>query len=135
MENNSTIYTEEELGILKLTKEKRLKMVDDMTKDGTPSYKEVEVINQMLTSLEKSVHDTVSNRLKHQDNNNKAEIISSVAEAIRQIKSNTQSALPLDDASTIIADEFIPTDIVLGEADMEKRQFTLDEIMVEDKED
>lgn len=129
---NTSIYTQEELDILKLTKEKRLTMVEDMTKGGTPGYKEVEVINQMLTSLEKSVHDTVSNRLKHQDNSNKAEILSTVAEAIKSIKANSQNVPEVEEIDLLLEDKFIPDDIVTGEQDMEQKQFTLDEIMKEE---
>lgn len=129
---NTSIYTQEELDILKLTKEKRLTMVEDMTKGGTPGYKEVEVINQMLTSLEKSVHDTVSNRLKHQDNSNKAEILSTVAEAIKSIKANSQNIPEVEEIDLLLEDKFIPDDIVTGEQDMEQKQFTLDEIMKEE---
>lgn len=129
---NTSIYTQEELDILKLTKEKRLAMVEDMTKGGTPGYKEVEVINQMLTSLEKSVHDTVSNRLKHQDNSNKAEILSTVAEAIKSIKANSQNIPEVEEIDLLLEDKFIPDDIVTGEQDMEQKQFTLDEIMKEE---
>lgn len=123
MENS--IYTQEELDILKLTKEKRLVMVEDMTKDGTPSYKEVEVINQMLTSLEKSVHDTVSNRLKHQDNNNKEAILASVAETIKALKSKQQG---IREEDVELADIYRPLDILPGELDMDTKQYTLDEI-------
>lgn len=129
MENNNSLYTQEELDILKLTREKRLTMVNDMTKGGTPGYKEVEVINQMLTSLDKSVHDSVSNRVKLQDTNNKTEILASVAEAIKQLNMQRAKAKQSNEVVDVdLADEYIPIDLVPGEQDMDQKQFSLDEL-------
>lgn len=129
MENNNSLYTQEELDILKLTREKRLTMVNDMTKGGTPGYKEVEVINQMLTSLDKSVHDSVSNRVKLQDTNNKTEILASVAEAIKQLNIQRAKAKQSNEVVDVdLADEYIPIDLVPGEQDMDQKQFSLDEL-------
>ena len=125
MENNNSLYTQEELDILKLTREKRLTMVNDMTKGGTPGYKEVEVINQMLTSLDKSVHDSVSNRVKLQDTNNKTEILASVAEAIKQLNMQRAKA---KQSNEVVDVEHIPIDLVPGEQDMDQKQFSLDEL-------
>lgn len=127
MENNS-LYTEEEQRLLKLTREKRVNIIEDMTKDGTPSYKEVEVLNQVLTSLDKSIHDGVANRVKLQDSNNKAEILATVAETIKQLKLNRAKAKNEAVGDVELTDDYIPTDIVAGEQEMEQKQFTLDEI-------
>lgn len=127
MENNS-LYTEEEQRLLKLTREKRVNIIEDMTKDGTPSYKEVEVLNQVLTSLDKSIHDGVSNRVKLQDSNNKAEILATVAETIKQMKLSRAKAKNEAMGDVELTDDYIPTDIVVGEQEMDQKQFTLDEI-------
>lgn len=132
-QNNNSIYTQEELDILKLTREKRLTIVNDMTRNGTPPKAgEVEVLNQVLTSLDKSVHDTVSNRLKHQENNNKAEIMLSVAEAIKQVKANNKNNIRGNDEILDLEATMIPTDIVEDEDSMLHKQYTLDEIMKEE---
>lgn len=132
MEQSNSIYTQEELDILKLTKEKRLTIVNDMTKNGTPGYKEVEIVNQVLTALDKSVHDSVSNRLKHQENNNKAEILLSVAEMIKQVKVNNKNNVRTNDEVLDLETTLIPTDIVEDEDSMTHKQYTLDEIMKEE---
>lgn len=132
MEQSNSIYTQEELDILKLTKEKRLTIVNDMTKNGTPGYKEVEIVNQVLTALDKSVHDSVSNRLKHQENNNKAEILLSVAEMIKQVKVNNKNNVRANDEVLDLESTLIPTDIVEDEDSMTHKQYTLDEIMKEE---
>ena len=132
MDNNS-IYTQEEQDLLKLSQTTRKKIIEDMTKNGIPSYKEVEVLNQVLASLDKSVNDAATIRQKHQDNA-RAETIASVVEILKQVKE--QNALVagrenLDDVELDI--EFIPVDIVPGEQDMDQRQFTLDEMMEEEE--
>lgn len=133
MEQNNSIYTQEELDVLKLTREKRLTIVNDMTRNGTPvKAGEVEVLNQVLTSLDKSVHDTVSNRLKHQENNNKAEIMLSVAEAIKQVKASNKNNIRGNDEILDLEATMIPTDIVEDEDSMLHKQYTLDEIMKEE---
>lgn len=132
MEQSNSIYTQEELDILKLTKEKRLTIVNDMTKNGTPGYKEVEIVNQVLTALDKSVHDSVSNRLKHQENNNKAEILLSVAEMIKQVKVSNKNNIRTNDEVLDLESTLIPTDIVEDEDSMTHKQYTLDEIMKEE---
>lgn len=133
MDNNS-IYTQEEQDLLKLSQTTRKKIIEDMTKNGIPSYKEVEVLNQVLASLDKSVNDAATIRQKHQDSNARAETIASVVEILKQVKE--QNALvagreSLDDVELDI--EFIPVDIVPGEQDMDQRQFTLDEMMEEEE--
>lgn len=133
MDNNS-IYTQEEQDLLKLSQTTRKKIIEDMTKNGIPSYKEVEVLNQVLASLDKSVNDAATIRQKHQDSNARAETIASVVEILKQVKE--QNALVagrenLDDVELDI--EFIPVDIVPGEQDMDQRQFTLDEMMEEEE--
>lgn len=133
MDNNS-IYTQEEQDLLKLSQTTRKKIIEDMTKNGIPSYKEVEVLNQVLASLDKSVNDAATIRQKHQDSNARAETIASVVEILKQVKE--QNALVagrenLDDVELDI--EFIPVDIVPGEQDMDQRQFTLYEMMEEEE--
>ena len=133
MDNNS-IYTQEEQDLLKLSQTTRKKIIEDMTKNGIPSYKEVEVLNQVLASLDKSVNDAATIRQKHQDSNARAETIASVVEILKQVKE--QNALVagrenLDDVELDI--EFIPVDIVPGEQDMDQRQLTLDEMMEEEE--
>ena len=128
MEPNS-LYTQEEQEILDYSRKVRLDVVKDMTKGGTPGYKEVEVLNQVLTSLDKSVHDSVSNRVKLQDSNNKAEILATVAETIKQIKLDRAKAKrEAMEVDTQLDDSYVPIDIVPGEQEMEQKQFSLDEL-------
>ena len=133
MENNN-LYTQEEQELLDYSRQVRLTMVKDMTKGGTPSYKEVEVVNQVLTSLDKSVHDGVSNRVKLQDSSNKAEILAAVAETIKQARLEQIKAKEAAiEVETDLGEEYIPIDMVPGEQEMDQKQFTLEELTVEEE--
>lgn len=133
MENNN-LYTQEEQELLDYSRQVRLTMVKDMTKGGTPSYKEVEVVNQVLTSLDKSVHDSVSNRVKLQDSSNKAEILAAVAETIKQARLEQIKAKEAAiEVETDLGEEYIPIDMVPGEQEMDQKQFTLEELTVEEE--
>ena len=131
---NTNLYTQEEQELLDYSRQVRLTMVKDMTKGGTPSYKEVEVVNQVLTSLDKSVHDSVSNRVKLQDSSNKAEILAAVAETIKQARLEQIKAKEAAiEAETDLGEEYIPVDLVPGEQEMDQKQFTLEELTVEEE--
>ena len=130
MDNNS-IYTADELEILELTKRKRIDIVNDMTKGGIPGYKEVEILNQVLAGLDKSVNDAATMRQKHQDSNARADAIAKVIETIKQIRQQEAEAVGKAIDAELYA-EYIPTDIVEGEQDMSHKQFTLDEMMIEE---
>lgn len=129
METTNTLYTPEEQALLDLTRSKRKSIIEDMTKNGTPGYKEVEVLNQVMASLDKSIHDGVSNRVKLQDNNNKEEILRTVAETLRQMKLDRAKAKQAEyETDTELSDEYLPTDIVKGELEMEQKQFSIEEL-------
>lgn len=132
MDNNS-IYTQEEQELLKISKDVRKQIIQDMMKGGTPSYKEVEVLNQVMSALDKSVNDAATIRQKHQDSNAKAETLAAVLETIKQISNQEAIAARANkQIETELDATFIPDDIVPGEQDMEQKQFTLDEMMKED---
>lgn len=132
MDNNS-IYTQEEQELLKISKDVRKQIIQDMMKGGTPSYKEVEVLNQVMSALDKSVNDAATIRQKHQDSNAKAETLAAVLETIKQISNQEAMAARANkQIETELDATFIPDDIVPGEQDMEQKQFTLDEMMKED---
>lgn len=132
MDNNS-IYTQEEQELLKISKDVRKQIIQDMMKGGTPSYKEVEVLNQVMSALDKSVNDAATIRQKHQDTNAKAETLAAVLETIKQISNQEAMAARANkQIETELDATFIPDDIVPGEQDMEQKQFTLDEMMKED---
>lgn len=114
------IYTEQEEELLKYTEEKRIQMVDNFFKDGIPSTTgEVRVVNEVLTSLENSLHTKVSNRLKNEENKNNGDVLATVVETIKQIRTNISN-------SSINTKEFnkntIEYELVPGETDINTKE-------------
>lgn len=115
MENNVGIYTEEESDKLAKYSKLRDQMVDVMFKGGTPeNNKDIRLANELLMAGEKSIHDTASNRTKHQDSMNKEAILETVAEALKAVAMN-QIAVNSIDRNLDIPDQYVPNDIVEGE--------------------
>lgn len=131
--DNSSVYTQEEQDLLQITKDVRKRIIEDMMKSGTPGYTEVEVLNQVMSALDKSINDAATIRQKYRDTNTRAETLATVLETLKQI---TAMEVEAAKSNRVIETEldvtFIPDDIVPGEQDMEQKQFTLDEMMKEE---
>jgi len=131
-ELNTTIYTEEELALLDKTKKIRLDVADNMIKNGVPNnVGEIRVLNEVLTTLDKSVNETVANRLKHNENENKEALLDTVALALSNIQ---QSKVAATDRDIDAPDEVIPTDIVPGETDIGVSQLNASDFIKETEE-
>lgn len=115
----ANVYTEEELEIINKSKNIRLQIVDAMTKDRVPTdSREVRVINEVLTSLDKTVHDTANTRIKHQDSANKEAILDMVAETLKQTAKRRKEI----DPSTLVREvptEYLEIDTVPGETEIQ----------------
>jgi len=115
----ANVYTEEELEIINKSKNIRLQIVDAMTKDRVPTdSREVRVINEVLTSLDKTVHDTANTRIKHQDSANKEAILDMVAETLKQSAKRRKEI----DPSTLVREvptEYLEIDTVPGETEIQ----------------
>ena len=131
-EQTNTIYTEDELVLLEKTKKIRVDIADNMTKNGVPnSVAEIRVLNEVLTTLDKSVNETVANRLKHNENENKEALLDTVALALSNIsKTKTAATNRVIDAP----EEYIPDDIVPGETDIGVSQLNPSDFINTDEE-
>lgn len=131
-EQNTIIYTESELALLEKTKKIRLDIADNMVKNGVPNnVGEIRVLNEVLTTLDKSVNETVANRLKHTENENKEALLDTVALALSNIDSSKTPAVGRIIEATV---EYIPEDIVPGETDIGVSQLTAGDFLDEDGE-
>ena len=131
-EQNTTIYTEEELALLEKTKKIRLDVADNMIKNGVPNnVGEIRVLNEVLTTLDKSVNETVANRLKHNENENKEALLDTVALALSKIEKTKVVAI---DRIIDAPDEYIPCDIVPGETDIGVSQLNASDFIKETEE-
>ena len=131
-EQTSTIYTEDELVLLEKTKKIRVDIADNMTKNGVPNnVAEIRVLNEVLTTLDKSINETVANRLKHNENENKEALLDTVALALSNIsKTKTAATDRVIDAP----EEYIPDDIVPGETDIGVSQLNPSDFINTDEE-
>jgi len=132
-ETNNSIYTEDELKILEKSKKVRIDLVDNMTKGGVPDrVGDIRVLNEVVSGLEKSVHDSASNRLKFQDTQNQEAVAENVAELLKQISS--KPTLTQNVTNVVLSDEFVPVDIVPGETDISPEQLEINKFTDEEKE-
>lgn len=115
--SSSGVYTDYEHNALSKYKMYRDRVIDDAFRNNTiPSTKELRVINEYIMANEKSIHDTVTNRLKHQENSNKEAIMATVIATLRETSRRAMEVNINEDDE--IADEYIPVDIVDGETDI-----------------
>ena len=85
IQGNTGAYNQEELDTLEKAKRIRMGIVDAMVKDGIPdNTREIRLLNEVLMSMESSIHTGVANRIKYVDGQNTANIQATVAETLRQ---------------------------------------------------
>ena len=124
-ETNNSIYTEDELSILERGKKVRLSIVDNMTKDGMVPDRvgDIRVLNEVVSGLEKSVHDSANNRLKLQDSQNQEAVAENVAELLKQMAMKK----PVNKGNRVIelSESFVPVDIVPGETEVSPEQLDI----------
>lgn len=112
----------------------RKQMVENAFKDGTPTEaRDIEVINGVLNSMDKAIYDSVTSRLKHEENQNKGAILSVVSEALRTISNNKNSVINSEDKMKELENLNLPLNIVEGELDINDRKFELNEILKEEE--
>ena len=96
------------------------------------SAKEIEAINGVLNSMDKSIYDNVTARLKHQENQNKGAILSLVAESLKEISSQKRK-INVKDKITDLSSVELPLDVVEGETELIATKFTLEDIQKEEE--
>ena len=129
------VYTQEELELLNRSKTIRMKIVDEFMKNGVPTNtSEVRVINELLTSLDKSVHDGVNNRIKHQDASNKEAILDMVAENIKLVARRKREELPKIEITRELPDELNEIETVPGETEIHPERLNMSDILGDDND-
>lgn len=134
-ETNTSIYTEDELADLKRAKQVRLKIVDSMTNDGKSvpdRVGDIRVLNEVITGLEKSAHDSANNRLKFQDTQNQEAVAENVAELLKQISNKPSTVNNV--TNVMLDDKYIPVDIVPGETDISPEQLEINKYTDDEEE-
>jgi len=126
----NSVYEQDELLMLEKSKSIRLQIVDEFMKGGVPTNtSEVRVINELLTSLDKSVHDGVNNRIKHQDASNKEAILDMVAENIKLVARQKREIIPTLEIETELPEEYTEIETVPGEKDINPGMLSMKDIL------
>lgn len=129
------IYTPEEQQALDKTKAIRMLVVDDMTRQGTmapSSVGELRVLNEYLASVDDSIIRTAETRVKQEAAVNQDSVRDMVAEMMLRMASERKNkVIKRVDNSVDIGTEAIPTNIVLGEMDIESEPLTLAQFIEE----
>lgn len=116
------LYTPEELEQLNSGKKIRSELVTNLIKNADPGSKyygsTARVVNELLTSLDKSIHDSANTRLKHQDAQNANNTLDVIADIFKHIHSSSKN-LPVRN-TVILEDKFLPDDVVPGELDIDQ---------------
>lgn len=130
---NSSVYTEEEIAVLEKTKKVRLDVINNMTKEGVPNKtSDLRVMNEYMNSLDEAINKAATNRLKHEDNNNKDAIAASIASALLEIDNRRQDMTRA--RVLVMPDDYIPTDIVPGEMDINPSKLDINDFIQPDEE-
>ncbi len=113
----ASVYTQEEEDLLNLVKNNRLKIVNKMTENGNvpTAVGEIRVFNELLNSIDSSVHTGVANRVKFQAASDNQSTLEVVAETLKAIGRQNSNRVPLEAAFIELPQEYIPLDTVYGE--------------------
>lgn len=129
MNTANNIYLPEEIIDQEYLHSVRIKLIKNMVKDENnlpEDAKTLEALNSLISSGEKSIHDRVANRLKHQDNQNKDALNELVASTLLQLNLN-QTAKREGPVNTDIDEKYIPVDIVPGELSTDKEELDIED--------
>lgn len=118
---NNSIYTQEELNTFAKSRMIRMKIVDAMTEREVPTkVGEIRVINELLTSLDKNAQDSAANRLKYQEGQSQEAMQATIVGILKEMSGNKQTITR--ESNPVVPDEFIPTDTVVGELEINPEQ-------------
>ena len=127
-DDSNSLYTDEEIELLKKTKDIRLSFVKGLVDHSKPNDRDysskARVTNELLTSLDKNIHDSVTNRLKFKDNADNESILTSVAETLK--------AISVQKSEGVVAD--LKVDTKVKEIDIDKAELEIqpDKLLLED---
>lgn len=130
------IFSQQDKERLETTYQYRKKILEEAFKDGDipTNPKEIEAINNVLSSMDKAIYDKAQADLKYRDSQNKEATLTMVAESLRAIQENKAKVndKPL---ITDIGEDHIPLDIVKGELEIGIDQIGLNEILGDEEEE
>lgn len=141
IQGNTGAYNQEELDTLEKAKRIRMGIVDAMVKDGIPdNTREIRLLNEVLMSMESSIHTGVANRIKYVDGQNTANIQATVAETLRQaaiMTAQNKAAITVVDVEELSDEEVVDGEMEINPVELPVSDFMvdLDADSVDDEDD
>lgn len=138
--DNNTGFTDEESRRLEETYNYRKKILEQaFSNNNVPKEpRDIEVINGVLNSIDSAIQTaaklrdtTAKTKLKQQDIQNRELELNTIAEILKNINNTANSN---NTNRTLELPNNLPLDLVPGEADLEKTEIKLEEILQVDKE-
>ena len=127
---NTGAYNQEELDTLEKAKRIRMGIVDAMVKDGIPdNTREIRLLNEVLMSMESSIHTGVANRIKYVDGQNTANIQATVAETLRQaaiMTAQNKAAITVVDVEELSDEEVVDGEMEINPVELPVSDFMVD---------
>lgn len=130
MEQHDSLFTQEDKERLEQSYQYRKLIVEAAFKEGrVPDRdKDIEAINSVLNSMDKSIYDRMNIKLKHQENQSREAVLDMVSEALR-LAQTSKNQIPVQQPTLELSNDLTPTEFVPGELEINPQPITLDEIM------
>jgi len=129
-ENNNSIFTEDEIEILNLTKKARIDTLKTMIKGGVPERSgDIRVMTELASSLDKVVTDSANIRVKHSDVQSKEAMNNIVAATLSQVSRSKVVAVGREIAlpEHIDVEVIVPGHMDINPTQLDPNDFTNDE--------
>jgi hypothetical protein len=128
--NPYIMLLDEEHRILAKTRELREKIVDTFIEEkGVPTKSgDMRVVNELLNSLDTNVTSTVDLRLKHEENKQSEDLTDAIVDIFNKINNNVHK-VDVNKKEVVLADKFVPDDVVPGEDQIEYEELDVEAIM------
>lgn len=124
------LFSEQAKERLEATYQYRQKILEKAFEEGDvpTDPKEIEAINNVLNSIDKSIYDRATADLKYQDSQNKEAVIQMVATTLKNVQQQKLKHQN-DEVITDIGEDKIPLDLVKDELRIGVDQIALSEIL------
>lgn len=129
----SSIYLPDEIIDKEYLQTVRMKLIKNMMKDETnlpEDAKTLEAMNALISSGEKAINDSVANRLKYQDNQNKDALNELVAATLLQLGvNNNTNSNSVNNNEKELPSDLIPVDVVPGELSTDTTELEIEDFI------
>ena len=130
------LLTEDENNVISKTRQLRMEIIDKYLEEkGIPTNtRDIRVLNEVMNSLDSQVLGLVDRRLKKEENDTTNDIKDMVKEVLDKVTDEMFMKIDVVNKNRKIelSDDYIPTDIVPGETELEYKKIDPSEVLGED---